>query len=512
MSSDKSPAKKKSNRHNFGDATRRDLAAAAGYKCSMRQCLKLSTLGRAKVDGTLGSANLGTASHIYSAAPGGPRPPPVWMTPQQIADYSNGIWTCGGCGKIVDADECSYTVPQLHEMKKVREAAQKMAASDPQICSLKAHISDFEFDEVFWNHLPDLDVGAIRRTLIGMGGRALVHFAERLETRSIEPAHLPLKQIVDSVRTVTRQVPAPAAPMPGVLAGLPLARRVPDLDQHDTPLHRAARIVDGWATSISPDSWSGWGWHYHHVAVKIAARDPRTGAIGENSMWARAHALGRHDRTLDGGQVLHLRISETMERVSNFDWRLNVRFENGALGGRSILQLSNNVTPSDLQDDREWADFEAYEQLVRQLRDGWIPVGFVSMHTGECRSDAYLHPAPFDMVAQFTDAELKDCLYRCDKIRLARKMGERWKRRFLCTPDYFERALDPERAWQASEALLATLGGAPPMLEGESPVLVTLERRDIKLVARNGYVLFHCAAGGMYSTLGGEQTGRQTGY
>jgi len=103
-------------------------------------------------DGTVGSANFGRASHIYAAAPKGPRPAQPGMKPEQITHHSNGIWACSGCGDIVDGLECDYSPAQLFEMKRVREATEKMAASDPQISAISRYIAPIEFDEVFWKN------------------------------------------------------------------------------------------------------------------------------------------------------------------------------------------------------------------------------------------------------------------------------------------------------------------------------------------------------------------------
>lgn len=109
---------KSNNRLEFSSTTRRNLAAAAGHICAIRGCLTPTNCYTNKVDCTGGIANVGRASHIYAAAPNGPRPAPPSMMPKQIRHHSNGIWTCSSCGDIIDRLDCDYSPDQLYEMKK----------------------------------------------------------------------------------------------------------------------------------------------------------------------------------------------------------------------------------------------------------------------------------------------------------------------------------------------------------------------------------------------------------
>jgi len=64
--------------------------------------------------------NLGVASHIAAAAPGGPRYD-ANMTPEVRRSASNGIWLCQLCGKLVDSDSPLYTVTRLQAWKAEAE-------------------------------------------------------------------------------------------------------------------------------------------------------------------------------------------------------------------------------------------------------------------------------------------------------------------------------------------------------------------------------------------------------
>lgn len=63
---------------------------------------------------------MGVASHVSSAAPGGPRYDPM-LTPAQRADARNGIWLCQTCSKLIDSDEHRYPVATLHQWKILAE-------------------------------------------------------------------------------------------------------------------------------------------------------------------------------------------------------------------------------------------------------------------------------------------------------------------------------------------------------------------------------------------------------
>jgi hypothetical protein len=67
-----------------------------------------------------GVVNVGVASHITAAAPGGPRYDPN-LTSEERRHQSNGIWLCQTHGKLVDSDSGHFTVDKLREWKRVAE-------------------------------------------------------------------------------------------------------------------------------------------------------------------------------------------------------------------------------------------------------------------------------------------------------------------------------------------------------------------------------------------------------
>lgn len=105
-------------RDDFSARTIDQLAKRAGTVCSNPGCGR-PTFGAAQTHD--GVVNVGVASHITAAAPGGPRYDPS-LTSEQRRHQSNGIWLCQIHGKAVDSDSGHFTVEMLREWKRLAEA------------------------------------------------------------------------------------------------------------------------------------------------------------------------------------------------------------------------------------------------------------------------------------------------------------------------------------------------------------------------------------------------------
>ena len=103
----------KTNRDEFTEKTKLQIAKRAGWLCSDPSCRDY-TIG-SNSDGT-GEINLGTAAHICAAAPGGPRYDPNQSRVQRRSP-DNGIWMCTRHGVAVDAKDSKSTVELLHQWK-----------------------------------------------------------------------------------------------------------------------------------------------------------------------------------------------------------------------------------------------------------------------------------------------------------------------------------------------------------------------------------------------------------
>lgn len=108
---------KKNKRDDFTEAIKLKLAKRVAFICSNPSCQKL-TIGPS-TNHTIN--NIGVASHICAASPGGPRYNKN-MTEKERKDLNNGIWLCQSCAKLIDSDETKYTVKLLHSWKDEMES------------------------------------------------------------------------------------------------------------------------------------------------------------------------------------------------------------------------------------------------------------------------------------------------------------------------------------------------------------------------------------------------------
>ncbi|SHO63571.1 hypothetical protein SAMN02745172_01437 [Pseudoxanthobacter soli DSM 19599] len=106
-------AKSKS-RDDFSPATKRAIERQARGHCSNPACRRLTHA--ATSDGA-GEINIGQASHICAASPGGPRYD-AQMTTDERAAADNGIWLCDVHGRAVDAKDSIFTVDVLRRWKR----------------------------------------------------------------------------------------------------------------------------------------------------------------------------------------------------------------------------------------------------------------------------------------------------------------------------------------------------------------------------------------------------------
>ena len=95
------------------------LAKRVGYRCSNPRCRQLTS---GPQEDPKKAINVGVASHITAASPGGPRYSKS-MTQELRQSPENGIWLCQKCGKLVDNDAILYTIEKLLEWKQTAELA-----------------------------------------------------------------------------------------------------------------------------------------------------------------------------------------------------------------------------------------------------------------------------------------------------------------------------------------------------------------------------------------------------
>ena len=105
-------------RDDFNEGVNRIVAARVSYLCSNPVCETATTGPQADPSKSL---NIGVASHILAASPGGPRYNER-LTPKERTCHQNAIWLCQNCAKLVDNDEQRFTERVLIEWKRNAEA------------------------------------------------------------------------------------------------------------------------------------------------------------------------------------------------------------------------------------------------------------------------------------------------------------------------------------------------------------------------------------------------------
>ena len=132
-------------RDEFSKIVVETLAKRVGYRCSNPSCRKLTSGPHTDEAKTV---NVGVASHITAASPGGPRYNPS-LTTEQRRSADNGIWLCQTCGKLVDNDEARFPVQLLREWRqKAEEAArQEVECSKPGPLVHDEHSIQFSVDD-----------------------------------------------------------------------------------------------------------------------------------------------------------------------------------------------------------------------------------------------------------------------------------------------------------------------------------------------------------------------------
>lgn len=104
-------------RDDFSDEVKRITAARVGNRCSNSSCRALTSGPQVDPSKAL---NVGVAAHITAASPGGPRYNPA-LKPEERSHFTNAIWLCQNCAKLVDNDAIRFTEDLLRRWKHEAE-------------------------------------------------------------------------------------------------------------------------------------------------------------------------------------------------------------------------------------------------------------------------------------------------------------------------------------------------------------------------------------------------------
>jgi hypothetical protein len=105
-------------RDEFSRKLRDALSKRVSSLCSNPFCRSTTTGPHSSVSDFV---DVGVASHITAAAPGGPRYDDS-LTPEDRSSIDNAIWLCQRCAKLVDDDSVRYDIGLLRRWKVTAEA------------------------------------------------------------------------------------------------------------------------------------------------------------------------------------------------------------------------------------------------------------------------------------------------------------------------------------------------------------------------------------------------------
>ncbi len=132
-------------RDEFLQKTKDTLAKRVGTHCSNPQCWKLTSGPRDDPEKTV---NIGVAAHITAAEVGGPRFDSS-LSVRQRSSISNAIWLCQNCSKLIDNDECRYTVDLLRQWKTLAEETARLGVETTGATIPLQPISDVEVVQAY---------------------------------------------------------------------------------------------------------------------------------------------------------------------------------------------------------------------------------------------------------------------------------------------------------------------------------------------------------------------------
>jgi hypothetical protein len=110
-------------RDDFPMAVKETLARRVGMRRSNPECRK-PTSGP-KEDPSQ-AVNIGVATHITAASPGGARYDPR-LSPEERRSAPNGIWLCQNCAHLIDTEEDRFPVDVIRLWKTHSEEAARLA-------------------------------------------------------------------------------------------------------------------------------------------------------------------------------------------------------------------------------------------------------------------------------------------------------------------------------------------------------------------------------------------------
>ncbi|GAA0830689.1 hypothetical protein [Cupriavidus pauculus] len=228
--------------------------------------------------------------------------------------------------------------------------------------------------------------------------------------------------------------------------------------------------------------------------VKLCARHRVTGDLSNECIWGRAVLLAaEYEYTSEGDHRARVKITRTTTSTNPLDWLLDVSSQGQQCTAQSQLTLrgTSHPIPSTSDDFEVRDDFYAYFDLLKKLRAGWEPVGFLSLNAGESAFLEPLHPHMFVIEPDISDARMEMEYKRCTRISLGYEQAEKWKigAGFLFTRDFFLPQIADQTFIDAFERLATRVASTSHFVGKVTEVLADLgDTHVLVLTLYGGYV------------------------
>lgn len=151
-------------RDDFSPEVKRITAARVGHFCSNPECHKLTSGPQTDPAKAL---NIGVASHITAASPGGPRYKSA-LSVQDRKHADNAIWLCQDCGKLIDNDPARFSEDELRRWKEQAEQRAGALLGKPNVSEHAEARPKLEFFYRTYLDTPRPQQGHILHLIVGI--------------------------------------------------------------------------------------------------------------------------------------------------------------------------------------------------------------------------------------------------------------------------------------------------------------------------------------------------------
>ncbi|MDF9779205.1 hypothetical protein [Pseudomonas baetica] len=461
------PSEKKATRRiDFPEKTKRLLAERAGLLCSYTDCTVATKAPAKNKKGEDSAVGIAIAAHIYAASPGGTRPPPASMSPDQIKDVRNGVFMCRTHAGLIDDFQDEYPPELVLQMKRVREFAQHLSVTQPSVAFLVGWMGVKRLDRIVQDHLPDLDITKITAEVIRVGKLWVGSLPDDCGPTP------PPKRTFAAKKTAAKTLSA------ALKEAEVLRQSTVQIDDFAMQRLRATDIATTFIRKnieiLQRGHLGDKAVHVGDGQVRIVAQNPATGEITEDSHNTRSTMCCVFHSPKDLPEEIYLRVLSTR----GFSWDLEQSFSGNTFNLHSELDLRWFLTPKNSQDQVERRQFESYAKLIDALVAGWSPLGYVSMRPTKILNEPDLHPRPFKITSKITPQRFEEVRTRNARIRLAYEFGDRWNVSVSFNDLLFNPRLDQTALLAAAEEVMERMGreqGAesrPLLLSGRSAVVM----------------------------------------